>query len=153
MSKPLGARTWTALFHHPDSALGYVGWGIEGVLGLGLLLRAVCHVLGYLTLRPEAEHPLDVEYGLVGFHVVADAEGSRPSAGEQVEVACATAFVGAIVGWYRLQLGFGGAPDPVLWFLAANWAVLLADPLVVTASLGWKRYRTTPASETAMEIH
>jgi hypothetical protein len=127
-----------------------VGWVVEGVLGLGLLVRAVLHVLGYLAQQPDsgACHPLDVEYGLTDFHIRGDATGHAPTVGERIEVAFLTAAIGAAFGYFRVRLGFGGAPDVVLWWFALNWSVVVGDPLWVSLGAAY-RQRSTHASETA----
>ena len=122
----------------PDSPVGWVGYVLEIALSLGLLARALAHVIGYLAdlgeEQREGAHPLEVEYGLsAAFAVREDARGREPTPGAIATVSLATSACALFVGAYLWMAGAYSYPPAVMLYLGANYLVVVGDPVLLAA--------------------
>jgi hypothetical protein len=124
------AADWTA---YREGATGRrtVRALVEPLLGLALLVRLGVHVYAYSALA-DADHPLDVQYGLSLASPVVGVR-ARPLVAA-MQVGCATTAVACLLALDAMRYDLSGGLGVLV---VANWLFLVGDPLW----LAWARQR------------
>lgn len=120
----------------PRDARGLFRETMQGVIGAGIWMRIILHVLVYSAAskhEPSDIHPLEVNYGLTAACAVErDAMGNEPSSDMDWLLRCVTAALGCfiaagILGWRPLE-----TPKEMgaflLWTLQSGYLIL--DPII-----------------------
>lgn len=107
---------------------GDTGWQtvramLETVFAVALLFRVTTHVLAYSALA-DADHPLDVDYGLtLHTHVCAAREAPLSAV---LQLGLASTVLACLLSLRAMRMSFDGV---IAAFAVANWLVLFLDPL------------------------